>query len=192
MSAADANGDLEESIEYPRASGAAEVRHSNRTLLDHLIGTREQLLGWGARPSLCNAGLFHSVYGTEHFRSRTIPLSMRKNVQDLIGNEAEHLVWLFCFMRRKTFNDNITRQSEWRVQTWSDDQWHLLTREQFHDLANLTVTNALEALPHLPWYERQRLRRAYKRYLSQLNGVILADARHAVDAACVPWWNFWT
>jgi hypothetical protein len=32
-------------------------------LLDHLIGVRQVLAGGQARPSLCDAGLFHSVYG---------------------------------------------------------------------------------------------------------------------------------
>ena len=119
---------------------------------------------WYAADEVCNAGLFHSVYGTEHIESKTIPISMRDKVRNLIGDEAEQLVWLFCFMRGRTFADNIGRESDWRLQARSDNRWHPLTREQFQDLANLTVANALEALPHLSWYERQRLRRACKRY----------------------------
>ncbi len=155
------------------------------------MGTREQLVIWGARDEVCNAGLFHSVYGTEHFESKTIPISMRDKVRNLIGDEAEQLVWLFCFMRRRTFADNIGRESDWRLQARSDNRWHPLTREQFQDLANLTVANAVEALPHLSWYERQRLRRACKRYLSRFADIVLADARQAISTACVPWWNIW-
>ena len=191
MSTPDAIDDLERSIEFLRTRGTNEIEHSGRTLLDHLIGTRQQLVEWGARPTLCNSGLFHSVYGTEHFEAQPVPLSMRTEVRELIGEEAEHLAWLFCFMRRETFNENLARQRGFRVQDRIDGNWHLLTHDEFRDLANLTVANALEALPHLIWYERQRLRWACKRYLSLFRDIVLPAAREAVNAACLPWWNVW-
>ena len=64
------DNEFEKAIAYLRSRGAAETSHSNRMLLKHLIGTWEQLAIWGARRTLCDAGLFHSVYGTEHFEPR--------------------------------------------------------------------------------------------------------------------------
>lgn len=183
--------DLERSLEFLRARGADRLVHSNRCLLDHLIGTRRLLLDWGARPRLCSAGLFHSVYGTEHFETPCVPISQRSEVRGLIGNEAEHLAWLFCVMRRATFDENLTREDDFRVQHRMDGTWHSLSQQEFSDLANLSAANALEALPHLSWFERQRLRRACKSYLSLFDRFLLPPARRAVDAACVPWWNIW-
>jgi hypothetical protein len=59
---------------------------------------------------ICDAGLFHSVYSTERYELKAIPLSMRDEVRQLIGDEAESLVGLFCMMRRKTLG----------VSPWSD------------------------------------------------------------------------
>jgi (p)ppGpp synthase/HD superfamily hydrolase len=63
--------------------------HSEVGLFDHLLGTRQLLVEWKARPALCDAGLFHSVYSTEHYELKAIPLSMRDEVRQLIGDEAE-------------------------------------------------------------------------------------------------------
>jgi len=49
------------------------------------------------------AGAFHSVYGTEEFRSRTLPLSKRATLVALIGEEAEELVYLFGAADRRSF-----------------------------------------------------------------------------------------
>jgi hypothetical protein len=75
---------------------ADKVRHSGRTLFDHLCGTHELLREWGNRSDVCDAGLFHSIYGTRHFRHRAWPLDDRKTIVGLIGPEAEELAYLFC------------------------------------------------------------------------------------------------
>ena len=36
-------------------------------------------------------GLFHSVYSTEYYELKAIPLSMRDEVRQMIGDEAESL-----------------------------------------------------------------------------------------------------
>jgi hypothetical protein len=87
-------------IRFLREANTERMPHSDRGLLDHLLGTRQLLVDWGARPAVCDAGLFHSVYGTEHYKPKAIPLSMRAGVSQLIGDEAESLAWLFCLMRR--------------------------------------------------------------------------------------------
>jgi hypothetical protein len=46
-----------------REANTEGMQHSDRGLLDHLFGTRQLLVEWEARAALCDAGLFHSVYG---------------------------------------------------------------------------------------------------------------------------------
>jgi hypothetical protein len=53
-------------IQFREAAGIGRMKHSERGLLQHLLGTHALLGDWGARTALCDAGLFHSVYGTEH------------------------------------------------------------------------------------------------------------------------------
>src|SRR3546814_18378901 len=56
----------------------------------------------GNPQTICLAGLFHSIYGTAHFRHATLPFSQRRVVKNLIGAEAEALAYLFCVTDRPT------------------------------------------------------------------------------------------
>lgn len=56
------------------------------------------LRSWGASEPLCNAALFHSIYGTEGFQGYKLPLSHRSEIAELIGAEAERLAWIFCMV----------------------------------------------------------------------------------------------
>lgn len=52
-----------------RRLGFGELTHDSHVpFLSHLAGTRRLLAEWGERPELCDAGLFHSAYGTEYFQ----------------------------------------------------------------------------------------------------------------------------
>ncbi|MGT2491976.1 DUF6817 domain-containing protein [Cupriavidus basilensis] len=47
------------------------------------------------------AGAFHSVYGTEEFAARALPLTSRGKIAALLGTEAERLVYFFCVADRR-------------------------------------------------------------------------------------------
>jgi hypothetical protein len=81
-------------------AGADKIRHSGRTLYDHLVGTHDLLQAWGNSKPVCTAGLFHSIYGTKHFRHQTWPIIDRATIQKLIGPEAELLAYVFCIADR--------------------------------------------------------------------------------------------
>ena len=51
-----------------RRLGFDTLEHDSHVpFLAHLVGTARVLRSWGSRPALCDAGLFHSAYGTEYF-----------------------------------------------------------------------------------------------------------------------------
>lgn len=77
-----------------------EIAHSGRTLYTHLSGTHALLRDWGNPPDVCLAGLFHSIYGTAHFRKRAFPIDDRATIAGLIGACAEHLAYVFCVTAR--------------------------------------------------------------------------------------------
>src|SRR5580698_8160 len=145
------DGQLENRLRFLRKASTGQMPHSDRALLDHLLGTRQLLIEWEVRPAVCDAGLFHSVYGTEHYELKAIPLSMRDEVRQMIGDEAESLVWLFCIMRRKTFDQNLRKDRDYSVQNRLTGEWITLTEGQFRDLITLTFANCLEAFPRCPW-----------------------------------------
>jgi hypothetical protein len=95
--------ELENRLRFLRKANTEGMPHSDRGLLDHLLGTRQLLVEWGSRPARGDAGLFHSIYSTEHYEQTAVALTRRDEVWQLIGEEAESLVLLFCMMRRETF-----------------------------------------------------------------------------------------
>ena len=81
-------------IDFLKQLGCEECLHGADTLLHHLIGTHDLLKQWGAEEYIQDAGLYHSVYGTEYFQPN---LNItREQVREIIGTEAERLVDLFC------------------------------------------------------------------------------------------------
>ena len=85
-------------IDFLKRLGCEECLHGSDTLLHHLIGTRDLLKHWGAEEYVQDAGLFHSVYGTEYFQPN-IKVT-RDQVREIIGIKAECLVDMFCFCQR--------------------------------------------------------------------------------------------
>ena len=88
--------------------GTKNQRHGQRTLYDHLVGTWKLLKEWGYSREICNAGLFHSIYGTQVYLPSTIPIEDRKVVQNLIGKTAENLVYLFHITPPDRFDYFVT------------------------------------------------------------------------------------
>jgi len=74
--------------------------HSGGSLWSHLLGTWKLLSDAGQPQYICNAGLFHSIYGTRHYRLQCASLDKRDEVQTLIGLQSENLVYLFCVIDR--------------------------------------------------------------------------------------------
>jgi hypothetical protein len=182
---------LENRLRFLRKANTESMPHSDLALLDHLLGTRELLVKWEARPALCDAGLFHSVYGTEYYEHLAIPLTMRNEVQQLIGDEAESLAWLFCMIRRETLFENPGPEGEYRVQHRLTDEWLPLTKIQFQDLLTLNIANCLEPFPRCSWSERRHLRGYLRKYLRRFRDIAIAPAQRAFDRIDVQWWEIW-
>tara|TARA_R100001377_G_C3114210_1_gene83693 strand:+ start:122 stop:496 length:375 start_codon:yes stop_codon:yes gene_type:complete len=75
--------------------------HSGRTLIDHLIGVYNILKNDGAPQYLQDAGLFHSIYGTVIFKHQST--NNRDAIIELIGEQAEEIVWEFCNLPRNRY-----------------------------------------------------------------------------------------
>src|SRR6185437_12663619 len=87
-------------IDLLHQCGAMLQPHSGRTLFAHLAGTYSLLQAWGNPMHVCLGGLFHSIYGTNAFRHRSLPEDQRFALQSLIGIQAERLAWDFCHISR--------------------------------------------------------------------------------------------
>jgi taurine dioxygenase len=122
--------------------GAGAVDHSHKTLLSHFIGTYEILKSWDQPQALCDAGLFHSVYGTEQFPSPLVDVMGRERLRAELGARAEELVHLFFLMNRDDFYEG-------RVVDRFDRGVVPVSPETFRDLCHLLAANWLEQGPRL-------------------------------------------
>jgi hypothetical protein len=88
-------------IDLLLARSADKTAHAHeRSLLTHLTGTARLLLLWNAPIDTVRAGLCHSIYGTNAFRTASLKRNERRLLQKTIGRRAEALVWSFATLRR--------------------------------------------------------------------------------------------
>ena len=90
---------------------ARELSHSRGNFLQHLAGVYQILLAWGASETICKAGLFHSVYGTEFFIHELLDPHDRERLRSLIGPDAESLVYEFCGLERARLLEPCTERA---------------------------------------------------------------------------------
>ena len=158
-------------LELLRALGFATLQHDSHVpFLSHLAGTRRLLAEWGARPALCDAGLFHSVYGTEYFEPRRTP--DRREVVAIIGAEAERIAYLWCTISRATL-DKSRRTVSFRA----DGTTEALTPSEVGDLATLWAADTVEQISRMEPAER-----GFATGLRSVIGAASEPARRAVEA----------
>lgn len=94
--------------EYVEQSVPDVLVHTGSAAFDeHLKGVQAVLRYWGAPTYLTNAGLFHSIYGTEGFQGFALPLSERQAIQGLIGPLSEKICFWFCMIDRSTLDRTV-------------------------------------------------------------------------------------
>jgi len=77
------------------------VPHGSGSLQQHLLGVHSLLENWGQPERVKLAGLLHSVYSTEAFRVALVDRSERARVREIVGEDAERLVFAFCACPRE-------------------------------------------------------------------------------------------
>ena len=96
-------------VSFMKSKNADSTDHSGGDLLGHLEATAELLRSWGNTDDVCLAGLCHAVYGTEGFQRSMVDLSQRDVLRELIGSEAEALVYFYASAERNSFCPSIAR-----------------------------------------------------------------------------------
>jgi len=146
--------------------GANQLAHINGNLLDHLKGTRELLSKWGNRKELCDAGLYHSIYGTEGFKQRST--ENRDKIINIIGEEAEKIVYYFSTCDRDHLYSQIG-EPELKHRNRLSGEIKVLDASMVRDLLELTLANELEILMKLPFplpHNWKLLFERFKNYVS--------------------------
>lgn len=73
-----------------------DLKHSGKTFFEHLYRVSLILEQLDQTKEVCAAGLYHSVYGTEHYQYDGSENVKREEIKELIGEYAESLVYEFC------------------------------------------------------------------------------------------------
>lgn len=93
---------------------------ANRVFINHCIDVYTLLKKQNESEEVCNAGLYHSIYGTSYLN---VTLQTIENDRDLIkkeiGEYAEKLVYEMCSLKDREF-DIVTGNFNWDNQTLSD------------------------------------------------------------------------
>lgn len=169
----------EEQRLFLQSHGAGEVRHSSAELLSHLRGTEDLLRDFGARHSVCAAGLMHSVYGTESFQTAILPIGLRRQARAVFGDEAEALAYVFGAMVKSTFYAANDATPPHRVKDRFTGETLSLSAGEYGDVCNMIVANWLEQRPRVA-PEHQFIRR---KEFKAMRKHLLPMARAAIDEA---------
>lgn len=124
--------------------GAAAVPHLAGSLLEHLEGTERVLRSWGAPEHVCRAGLFHAIYGTDGFPSMLADVGARERCQQLLGLDAERLVYLFCACDRRRYYPRLGSSEECRFPDRFSGEEYTISAEDCRALFEMVVANELD------------------------------------------------
>ena len=141
---------------YVKEKVPAVLEHTGSAAFDeHLKGVQAVLRYWDSPVHLTNAGLFHSIYGTEGFQGFSLPLSERTAIKYLIGEKAEKLAFVFCMVDRYTVDETVFDWTEEDVASKTSiytfrsrpelGRFQLtLTKEEWLDYLELSLADWLE------------------------------------------------
>jgi hypothetical protein len=154
--------------------GVAQVAHTQKSYLAHLVALYRLMAERGCSQELCQAGMFHSIYGTERFQGFKLPLDRRPEVRALIGERAERLAYLNCAMDRASFDRAVEQAKEpYPVRDRLTGEEVLLSRDDFDDLCRIHLYDMLEQVPRSRVWDHRR--RAYRGMAERLGGAALEE-----------------
>lgn len=82
--------------------GADRLQHPGGTLYEHVSRVADLLEDWGACSEMRAACMCHACYGTDGYAPSLLSLAERPVLAELIGAQAESLVYLYASCDRAT------------------------------------------------------------------------------------------
>jgi hypothetical protein len=168
-------------VELLRSRGAEDVEHPGGTLDGHLERVRIRLAQLGASTDLQLAGRAHAVYGTDGFDVALLHLDERAVLAELIGTDAERLVYRYGACDRSRTWDELPVTG--RVHDRFTGDVEVLTAEEARSLAELSLVNELDVAEHAPGFLDQHgdyFRRLTAAWAPLLGAAVTAEAHRVL------------
>jgi hypothetical protein len=135
---------------FLQAHGAATIAHPGGTLLAHLSRVRKRLAEWQAPPEVQAAGLCHATYGTDGFETSLLGTDQREVLAELIGEQAEALVYLYGSCDRRAAYPQFGGQTPVSFRDRFTGAEHTPQPTQARAFAEITAANELDVVAHNP------------------------------------------
>ena len=163
-------GTLEDFTDFIVNEGADQIPHTKRTYLEHAVCVYKDLESWGCDEDVCNAGFFHSIYGTQGFDTFTLDVERRNELCALIGERAERLAFLNCFIERSTFDSDLVKDEGPRTITNRETNEEIeVSNEDLRDLMTIHLCDYCEQMPRMKRWDFRR--DGYRMIAERLGGV---------------------
>jgi hypothetical protein len=176
---------LKRLTDFLLAQGVEQVAHTGKSYMAHLVGVYRLMQGQGCSEEACQAGMFHSIYGTAQFQGFKLSLERRPEVRALIGERAERLAYLNCALDRASLGRALEKTDDRHSVTDRLTGAEVaLSPDDFDDLCRVHLYDWLEQAPRsqLGWGYR---RTAYRRMAERLGPAAVSayDRVFASEAA---------
>ena len=147
-----------EMIQFLTDLGTESIGHSgDKKYLAHLVSVFNDVRSWGGSQYLARSGMFHSIYGTQLFQGFTLPVERRDELKALIGEDAEWIAFLNCFVHREPFDQAILDGStDYVVHNRETGESYQLAEQNWKDLIFLHLCDWLEQIERLHWWDYRR------------------------------------
>ena len=137
--------------------GIEHIPHTKKTYLGHLIAVYRLMQTEGCSEEAAQAGMFHSVYGTERFQGFKLPLESRLEVRALIGERAERLAYINCAMDRASLDRVLDQPAgPYRILDRITGQEIVLSTEDLDDLCRVHFYDFMEQVPRIREWDYRR------------------------------------
>jgi hypothetical protein len=144
--------DLDGAVRFLEEHGAAQIEHPGGTLLAHLRRTARQLAEWEAADDLVLAGLCHATYGTDGFPQPLIEWTERQDLRDVIGPEAEGIVYFYASCDRGFFYPQLDRRDPLAFRDRVTGEERPPSAHELRDFMELTFANELDIVNQSPTF----------------------------------------
>jgi hypothetical protein len=151
-----------------------QTPHSGRSLAQHLLGTHRLLQEWSAQSCVRMAGLLHTAYGTATYRPHAPTWGERRRLWDIIGHEAEYLVYVYALKSTRRFFSALDKAVDrtdcrnpyvscrklsdsfvYSSLARTDRELIVVSKEQICAIANLLAANAIDQQPYVAAQDRK-------------------------------------